>query len=126
MDNEIEVKLPDEIVLAEEMESGTFVASLKRNNKQIKHDRAQAIAEDTQVLYKREVEDLELGIKRMKRERNNMLDLSPEQATSLILASDFNAKDFVAKDIQLGTNIRNLEIMLTIAKHQYKELFGGV
>ena len=35
---------------------GIFVASLKRNNKQIRDDRALAIAEDAELLFKREVE----------------------------------------------------------------------
>lgn len=71
---------------------GAFVASLKRNNKQIRDDRATAIAEDTEVLYKRKVEDLELSIRKMQREQENMLDLSPTNAQSLVLASDFNSK----------------------------------
>lgn len=103
---------------------GAFVDSLKRNNKQIREDRATAIGEDAQIIYKREVEDLEIQIKKVKRDREAMLDLSPTTATSLVLASDFNSKDFVEKDIKLGIEIRNLEIKLEIAKERYKYLFG--
>ena len=103
---------------------GAFVDSLKRNNKQIREDRATAIGEDAQIIYKREVEDLEIQIKKVKRDREAMLDLSPTTATSLVLASDFNSKDFVVKDIKLGIEIRNLEIKLEIAKERYKYLFG--
>lgn len=102
---------------------GAFVESLKRNNKKIREDRAVAIAEDAQLIYKREVEDLEIQIKQVKRERDAMLDLSPTNADSLVLASDFNSKSFVAKDIELGVKIRNLEIRLEIAKTRYAELF---
>lgn len=102
---------------------GTFVASLTRNNSQIKKDRALAIVEDAQMIYKREIEDLETTIKRTKRDRENMLDLSPDSATSLKLASDFDAKAFVQKDIDLGIKIRNMEITLEIATVRYKELF---
>ena len=105
--------------------SGAFLASLKRNNKQIRDDRATAIAEDAQVKYRRSVEDLELNIKRMSRERENMLDLSPTHADSLVLASDFNADAYVKKDVELGVRIRNDEIKLEIAKKQYSYLFGG-
>ncbi len=46
---------------------GAFFNSLKRNNKQIRDDRATAITEDTELVYKRKIEDLEkeiaLGIK---------------------------------------------------------------
>ena len=125
MENEVEVEVISSKDLSLNESQGTFINSLKRNNKQIREDRALAIAEDTFMLYKRKIEDLEVSIKRMKREQDNMLDLSPEHAQSLILATDFNADDFVQKDIQIGVNIRNAEITLEIAKKQFKELFGG-
>jgi hypothetical protein len=113
-------------VVKEEPEmKGAFIDSLKRNNKQIRDDRAMAIAEDAQIMYRRLVEDLEVKIKRMKRDRENMLDLSPDQAMSLRLASDFNSEEYVTKDIELGVNIRNSEIKMDIAKRQYQHLFGG-
>lgn len=102
---------------------GAFVESLKRNNTKIRNDRAIAIAEDAQLIYKREVEDLSIQIKQLKRERESMLDLSPTTADSLVLASDFNSKGFVAKDLELGLKIRNLEITLQIATERYHELF---
>ena len=54
--------------MADENVQGAFIASLKRNNKQIRDDRATSIGEDTQLLYKRLIEDLEVSIKRMERE----------------------------------------------------------
>ena len=102
---------------------GAFVGSLIRNNKKIREDRAIAIAESAETFYKRKVEDLSLEIKRLKRERENMLDMSPTDAQSLVLASDFDAPTFVDKDIQLGTKIRNLEITLEIATERYTTLF---
>ncbi|CAG1020705.1 hypothetical protein DOJK_00518 [Patescibacteria group bacterium] len=112
--------------LNESVSDGAFVSSLKRNNRQIRDDRAAAIAEDTDLVYKRKIEDLELSIKKMRREQDNMLDLSPTNAQSLILASDFNSTEYVEKDIELGIKIRNTEIMLEIAKKRYQYLFGGV
>lgn len=111
--------------MEEETKEGAFISSLKRNNKKIRDDRAQAISEDTELGYKRSVEDLELNIKKMKREQENMLDLSPTDAQSLVLASDFNSVDYVSKDIELGVKIRNTEIKLEIAKKRYNYLFGG-
>jgi hypothetical protein len=104
---------------------GAFVASLKRNNKQIKDDRAESIAEDAQMRYRRTVEDLDMAIKRMKRTRDNMLDLSPENSLSLMVASNFDSAKFVEEDIKLGIDIRNAEIKLKIAKAQYNHLFEG-
>lgn len=104
---------------------GAFVGSLVRNNKKIREDRAIAIAESAQMIYKREVEDLQVQIKQLRREREAMLDLSPTTADSLVLASDFDAKEFVKKDVDMGIKIRNLEITLEIASSRYTHLFEG-
>ena len=104
---------------------GAFIESLKRNNRQIREDRAATISEDAQLLYKREIEDLEVEQKRLIREQDNMLDMSPTNAQSLIVASDFDAKSYVNKDIDLGVKIRNIEIRLEIAKKRYSYLFGA-
>lgn len=105
--------------------AGAFINSLKRNNREIRDDRATAIAEDTELVYKRKIEDLEISIKKMQREQEYMLDLSPTSTQSLILASDFNCEEYVAKDIDLGIKIRNTEITLEIARQRYEYLFGG-
>ena len=112
--------------MEEIVKQGAFSESLRRNNKQIRDDRATAIAEDTQLVYKRAIEDIELGLKKMKRERENMLDLSPTNAQSLILASDFDSTDYVSKEIALAMKIRNEEIKLDLAKERYTFLFGGI
>jgi hypothetical protein len=104
--------------------NGRFVESLRRNNKQIRSDRALSIAEDAQMIYKREIEDIAANLKKMRRDRENMLDLAPENTISLKLASDFDAKAFVTKDIELGLRIRNEEIKLGVATERYEILFG--
>lgn len=100
------------IITEESKPIGAFLESLKRNNKQIRDDRAAAICEDTELLFKRTIEDLEVAIKRMERERDNMLDLSPSDARSLFLAVD------------LGIKIRNERIKLDIARQRYNHLFN--
>lgn len=109
----------------EDEPQGAFFDSLTRNNRKIRRDRAIAIAEDAELIYGRQVQDLEVKLKRMKRERENMLDLSPTNAQSLVLATDFDAEEYVKKDIALGVDIRQTEIKLEIAQTQYKHLFGG-
>lgn len=111
--------------MSEELK-GAFLESLVRNNKKIREDRAVAIGEDAQIRYKREVEDLEIAIRQLSREREGMLDLSPDNAMSLMVANDFDSKAFVEKDLNLGLQIRNLEIKLDIAKTRYAHLFGEV
>ena len=108
----------------ENIEVGAFINSLKRNNKQIRDDRAIAISEDTELIYNRKIEDIALSIRKMKRELENMLDLSPKDANSLILASDFDSNIYVQKDIDLSVKIRNAEITLELAKKRYEYLFG--
>ncbi len=117
--------MPEENVNVEVTESnGAFMSSLVRNNKKIRSDRAEAISEDAEVIYKREIEDLRLSIKRRKRDQENMLDMSPENAMSLKIASDFDAKDYVKKDTQLSLDIRNEGIKLVLAEERYTYLFG--
>lgn len=109
----------------DEVQNGAFLDSLKRNNKQIREDRAQAIAEDAQLVFRRKLEDLELAVKKMKREQENMLDMSPANAQSLVLASDFDADDYVSKELDLSIKIRNTSIKLEEGKKRYNYLFGG-
>lgn len=104
---------------------GAFISSLKRNNRQIREDRATAIGEEAQITYKRTIEDLELYIKRMQRAQENMLDLSPDNALSLIVADKFDSRKYTDEDVEIGIKIRNAEIKLEIAKKRYKYLFGG-
>lgn len=103
---------------------GAFLSSLIRSNTKIKRDRAVAIAEDAQMNYKRTVEDIEIAIKRLKRDQENQLDMSPETAISLKLAKDFEPLAFVDQDLKLGVLIRNEEIKLDIARRRYAYLFG--
>ena len=103
---------------------GTFHASLVRNNKKIRDDRAMEILEAAQLTYKRAVEDLELSIKKMERDRRGLLDLSPTDAQSLVMASDFNENEYTSKDINLGIKIYNAKLKLQVARIQYVELFG--
>ena len=112
--------------MQEDITNGAFITSLRRNNKQIRDDRANSISEDTELIYKRQIEDLQVSLKRMKREQENMLDLSPTDANSLVLASDFDSQGYVNKDIELGVKIRNTEIKLEIAQARYQHLFGGL
>ena len=106
------------------LNEGAFFESLKRNNSKIREDRAKAIVEDAQIIYRREVEDLSILLNRLKREQENMLDLSPTHADSLVLASDFNAKQYVTKDLEIAIKIRNLEIKQELAKKRYTYLFA--
>lgn len=109
----------------EEMK-GAFYDSLTRNNKQIKSDRAVAIMEDAQMLFKRRLEDLEITQKRLIRARDNMLDLSPENSLSLKPAKDFDADEYVEQELKYAIDIRNNGIKIEECRTRYNFLFGGV
>lgn len=104
---------------------GAFMASLVRNNKTIRDDRAASIGEDAEMVYKRKVEDLRMQLRRKVRDRDNMLDLSPSDKNTLMVASDFQAQVWADKDHSLGVEIRTLSIELEIAEQRYATLFSG-
>jgi len=113
--------MEEETKLTKEVKGGAFEESLYRNNKQIRKDRAQAIVERAKLIYRREIEDLEVEILEKGRDQSNMLDFSPTD----VLATSFDAKKFVIADIALAVSVKNLEIKLEIAKKRFEYLFGG-
>lgn len=102
---------------------GAFIDSLTRNNKEIRTDRAIALVESTELLYKRKVEDIGVKIKQLQRDKENMLDLSPDSALSLKVPSDFDAGAYVEKNLELALKIRNEKIRLLIAEREYIHQF---
>lgn len=104
--------------------NGAFGLSLKRNNKQIREDRANAIVEDAEISFRRILEDDCQKYRRLKVDRENMLDLSPENSTALKLASDFDAQAWSTKDVEISVNMRALAIKINVAAERYKTLFG--
>ena len=53
-----------DLVVPKNSPVGRFAEMLKRNNKQIRDDRAEAISEDCLVIFRRRVEDIQLNIKK--------------------------------------------------------------
>ena len=100
-----------------------FIESLKRNNDQIREDRANIIGADSELIYRRLVEDIDLKIKRLEREQEGLTDVSPLDKNSLTFA-DFQPEAFVQKDLELALTIRNLNIQLEITRTRFEYLFG--
>lgn len=103
---------------------GAFITSLERGNKDIKKDRAASIAEEAEMVYRRTIENMKMDLKKLKRERETMLDLSPTNTHSLILGGDFQSDAFVEKDLAIGIKMRLLKIKITDAEERYEFLFG--
>lgn len=108
----------------EQVVMGELAQSLIRNSKQIKQDRAEQIAEDSELAYGRRIEDLRRDIKRTQRKRRTMLDMSPDNTYSFIRVDSFDADAFADADMKLGLELRELEIKLEIAESSYVRLFG--
>ncbi|MFA5429347.1 MAG: hypothetical protein WC279_14180 [Sulfurimonas sp.] len=103
---------------------GAFLSSLTRNNSKIRADRAATIADDAELVYRRKVEDIDIEIKKLKRDRESALDLSPTNAMSLMAALDFSAEGFVAQDMSFTIKIREKGIERDLAAERFKYLFG--
>ncbi len=112
--------------MTDKVEKGAFIGSLKRTNKDIKGDRAEAIAEDAEMSYRRSIEDMQVSLKRLAREQENMLDLSPGTSYSLMLGEDFDSSAFITRDAEVGLDIHNTTTKLNIAIQRYTHLFGAL
>lgn len=104
--------------------NGLFMQSLTRNNKKIKSDRAKAIEEDSSLIFKRKIEDMKMEQRKLIRARDGMLDLSPTDTNSLILAREFNAEEFVKQEIEFLVKERQLSLTIELCEKRYAELFG--
>lgn len=103
---------------------GAFVGSLKRTATDIKNDRAESIAEDAELSYRRCIEDMENNLRKLKKNRRNSLDLSPTDINSLVMGKDFDGEAFAETDIKAGFEVKKLEVKIQIAKERYEYLFG--
>lgn len=109
---------------AVKQDRGFVYESLGRTNAQIRADRGDAIAEDLELSFKRDVEDSKRKVNRLERERKSMYDFSPTNALSLVLASDVKADEILQKDKKITIDIRNAKIELELAEERYLELFN--
>jgi len=115
----------DEIVVKEQSQDGMFVSNLERRNSKIKSDRAKAIGEDAEIRFRRDVEDIKNAIRKKERAREDMLDLSGDNAFSTMpTASDFDDAEFSRAYRAVGIELRNLRIAFELAKEDYSFLFG--
>ena len=104
-----------------------FKDYLTASFRQIREDRAESIAEDTEIEYRRDIEDRLRRIRQYDRQRDSLiLDLCPSNITSTqVVPSDFDAAAFKEKDIQIGIDRRNDLIILEIVVDRYESLFGA-
>ena len=105
---------------------GRFKQNLTATFRQIRESRADAINEDVEIAYRRNIEDRIAKIRKYDRNREDLLlDLNPTVTTStMVVPTDFDADTFLQKDIEIGVSKRNDLIKLEIVVDRYEELFG--
>lgn len=104
---------------------GALDASLARSNKQIRQERGDAIAEDLQIAFERELQDVHLKIKRLKRAQTNAIDFSPTNAQSLVIAKDIDIPEVKDQILTLQVKMRNEKEKLEEYQTVYEWLFGN-
>lgn len=123
--NEALERTSGDVTTTNEESYGSFVESLERKNNKIKLDRAKAIAQDAEFTFKRDVEDIKNRIRKLTRNREDMLDLSGTNAFSTMpTASDFKDAAFSKEYRAFGKELHNLNIEFELAKADYEFLFG--
>ena len=103
---------------------GRMQDKLTRSVKEIKNDRGNEIIEIGELTLRRMIEDRDLAIKQLKREKEGMLDISPSSTTSLFFP-DFDAVTFSQRQLQLAIDIEVGELELKIAHELYDDLYGS-
>ncbi len=107
----------------QDVAKGALGASLLRRNSKIREERGVSIFKETERTYKRRVEDLQFKIDRLIDQQAALLDLSPDNAQSLILAKDFDPDNFFKVDNDFTMQIRTAKIELLEAQARYNRLF---
>lgn len=104
---------------------GFLKESLLRGNKAIREQRGEVIWEDLEMVYKREVENKQIDLKKIDRRMANAFDFSVTNTHSLIMKrEDFDATEVMMEDLQLGLDREKTIDKLNIAKKRYNHLFG--
>lgn len=107
-----------------EVKNGAFESLLRESGKQIRDRRAQNLSEDAKMAYKTYVENLGYDVRRLEREQEDALDLSPDNVFSIISAKNFEPDVFTQKDVDLGVRIRNAKVKFITAARRFQFLFG--
>lgn len=111
--------------MEEKKATGILGATLKQTYKQIKESRIEAMLEDAEIKYRREIEDVCANIRRCDRDMEDaILDILPSNAGQSINPSAFDAERL--KNTRISTLIirRENSVKLGILINDYETLFG--
>ena len=103
---------------------GELQKSLDRNRSKIRADRAEQIADDTRIEFRRSIEDIAREIRRLRSSRSALLDMSPDNSMSIISVKEFSAENFVREASSIAKAIFNKQQELKVLSEEYEFLFG--
>lgn len=104
--------------------SGKFEKLIKRNGDSIMGDRADRVLKSAKIAQKAIVDKLDQEIMNLEDKREMMLDQSPDNRYSLTPGKSFDSEKWAAEYQSLSIQVVNKQVELTVAKNNYKELFG--
>lgn len=117
--------MQNKYTMEEKKATGILGATLKQTYKEIKESRIEAMLEDAEIKYRREIEDVCAKIRRCDRDMEDaILDILPSNAGQGINPSAFDADRL--KNTRISTLITRREnaVKLGILVNDYETLFG--
>ena len=104
---------------------GILASTLKQTFKQIKESRIDSMLEDSEVKYRRQIEDICADIRSCDRDMEDaILDILPSNAGQGISPSQFDADKLMSTRINTLIIKREKAIKLGIMLSDYETLFG--
>jgi hypothetical protein len=80
--------------------------------------------QESQLLYKREIQNLARLIQYLKKQQEDLAGMTPTETETSEITDAIDSGAYVSKEIEIGVKIRDLEKKLESAKKRYQFLFG--
>ena len=105
--------------------TGILGSTLKQTFKQIKESRIDAMLEDTEMKYRRQIEDVCARIRQCDRDLEDaILDMLPANVGQGIIPSQFDAERLMSTRVNTLIARREQAVRLGILVDDYETLFG--
>lgn len=111
--------------MEEKKTKGILGSTLKQTFKQIKDSRIDAMLEDSELKYRRQIEDVSAKIRQCNRDmEDSILDILPSNAGQSISPSAFDADKLMNTRVSTLIARREHQVKLGILVNDYETLFG--
>lgn len=104
--------------------TGKFEKLIKRSGDSIMGDRADRVLKSAKISQKAIVDKLDKEVMDLEDKREMMLDQSPDNRYSLTPGKTFDSDKWASEYHSLSVQLVNKEVELTVAKNNYRDLFG--